>query len=234
MTDRKFRKILELIDKRIQSNIWANSKVENRYHSFVALDTERAVEHSLFFYNSFNHGIEQDGGPWYPMIIGVSIFFPRIEKIIDNALSRSGDKSSSIQIYLKDVAPEDLFYLGQFYLLNIGSDDLMQSSVDGLMQTYFQTLEPLRLLMRAESCLDDPSFYPIKNYRILSWELRRAAYYSEALELDLFASYISRLKGRVAEYRRGLEGDESLSAQTARGLLDELEKFIAAAGPVEV
>ena len=68
----------------------------------------------------------------------------------------------------------------------------------------------------------------MNDYGILSWELRRASYYKENLQQELFDSYLKKLKFRVSDYSEGLKGQDDLAANTARRMIGDLREFIAA------
>jgi hypothetical protein len=187
------------------------------------------VEHEFFAYNAYEHEVEVAGGPWFPLIIGLRIRFDRIEEIIDKVMENSASSSSSIHLYLRGLAPKNTLWLGQFYLIDMGSVDRMEESIHRLGGLYCKYLEPLRVLMRSEKCFDDPFFFPEQDYGFLHWELRRAAYYSDALDAESFALYVSDLKKRISDYSEGLGDDVGLAAKTARKFIDNLRIFISAA-----
>ena len=229
MNASEFKKIALLIKNQFPENTWTRARLEGKYLSLHAIDTSQNVNHRLFAYNSFGH-VEKAGGPWLALSFGVGIRFTGIEKIIDEKINRPASDIEPTRISLMGLAPDDILYLGQFYLIDLSSDKKMAESINHLGQIYYKYLEPLRKSMRSESCFDDPFFYPDQDYGILSWELRRAAYYAVTLDAESFASYISRLKNRVSDYESGLGDVADLAAQTARRMLGDLRAFIAAVG----
>ncbi|MFT3777777.1 MAG: hypothetical protein QM772_05770 [Ottowia sp.] len=222
-----FRKIALLIENQLSKDAWVRTRLEGKYLSFHATDTGKNVNHRLFAYNSFGH-VEKAGGPWLALNFGVGIRFSRIEEIIDEKINRPSSTVEPTRISLMGRIPDDTLYLGQFYLIDLSSDKKIEGGIDSLGRLYYEYLEPLRKIMRSESCFDDPFFYPEHDYGILGWELRRAAYYSATLDTESFASYVSRLKNRVYDYESGLGDDASLAAQTARRMLGDLRAFIVA------
>jgi len=118
-----------------------------------------------------------------PDVVGLScainVYFPELEKLIDEALHRDWSNRLSMRLPLSQLVPAEHLYAGNVHLIHVGAD--VQQAVQVFVSDFAAYLEPERRRLCMTSVFEEDGYQP-RAVSPWSWRLRRAAYYARYMD----------------------------------------------------